>query len=174
MAVELVADMYIEIFQGLTDDYASVVSWFLSCKHFQRMVPGCLIRKYTFPTFPRVYSYWDGWLSGFSRFRGREVFCVMSQDRDRLAPRDYPKDVWDKILFESSIEDEEDATTREHCISCEDWQSGKIDWIVRYKRHYRLYTQWDLINTSPCIKDHATLAHCCVGEFTEDEFLQWN
>lgn len=168
--IELNEDVFGEIFQWLADDYASTVSWFFTCRLFKRMVPCWLIHKYTFPTLKTTLRLYDGWLTGYATFRGKQVYCVMSQDREILEPRDYPKDVWDKLLFESTIEGE-DVETREYEI----WyfcrtDEGAAEFFVRSKRQYKLYKEWSL----PPIRGPYIIppSEHCVGEFTEDEFLK--
>lgn len=171
----LVPDIYTEIYAWIKGDWETTVSWFFCCKAFHGMVQAATIRTHSTPVVTcNIGAYWDRPISRFATFQDKLGVIWRTMDHEDLKERDYPQDVWDKILSKTD-DDWKDMETREYNITQEP-VSNRLEWRVYTKCRYTFYARKE--NMAPVQLDLYDVnsfknRYRAVAEFVED-VIQWN
>jgi len=182
--MELVPDMYPLIYAYIKEDYKTTVSWFLCCRRFNDMVTVDTKRLYSSPVvISPIGPYWDGPVARLATYQGKVGVLRRTMDYETLKPQDYPVEVWEKILSDTTGDDWADMETKDYCISQEqDFStpgsllfSERLTWHVYAKQRFTFYTRESLTREAAldALYDyHKIKVFRPVAEFVVDE-IQW-
>lgn len=142
------------------------------------MVQTSTIRAHSMPVvIARNGAYWDGPISSLVMFQGKLGVIWRSMDVEMLNERDYPQDVWDKILSKTD-DDWTKMQTRDYRIDQEqELASDRLEWRVFTKNRYMLYTRENMtredVNLYNYGDNNFKTQFRCLGEFIDDE-IDWS
>ena len=178
MQHDLVPDIYIEIYKHIKSDARTTASWFLCCKAFHVMVRPEFIRFHSMiNVISRDGAYWPHLISRLAMRWGQLGVLWRSEDYKELNERDYPQEVWNKIL-NNPLGSQDDMETCEYIINEMDDSpsSERLIWYVYRKQCYKFYTRKGLKREEVYLGNYSENdfenKYHCQGEFIRDE-INW-